>query len=103
MPLRLSVEARPGKKIPSLTVRDGVVVVAVRERAIDGAANEAVRRAIAAWLGVSIGCVSIVRGANARRKRVELIDVDPEYVAGRIASCTEERARSDSGQNRDEP
>jgi uncharacterized protein YggU (UPF0235/DUF167 family) len=101
--LRLSVEAKPGKKIPSIGVRDGVVIVAVRERAIDGAANEAVRRAIAAWLGVNIGRVSIVGGANARRKRVELIDVDPEYVARRVASYTEERARRDSGQKSDEP
>jgi uncharacterized protein YggU (UPF0235/DUF167 family) len=101
--LRLSVEAKPGKKIPSIAVRDGVVIVAVRERAIDGAANEAVRLAIAAWLGVNIGRVSIVGGANSRRKRVELIDVDPEYVAQRIAATTEERARRESGQNSGKP
>jgi uncharacterized protein YggU (UPF0235/DUF167 family) len=88
MPLRLSVEAKPGRKIPSISVRDGVVIVAVCERAIDGAANEAVRRAVAAWLEVSIGRVSIVRGAASRHKRLELTNVDPEYLARRIASCT---------------
>jgi hypothetical protein len=84
MPLRLAVEAKPGKKVASLTVRDGILVVAVRERAVDGRANTAIERAIAVWLGVPARSVTIVLGASTRRKLVE-VDVDPEVVARRIA------------------
>jgi uncharacterized protein YggU (UPF0235/DUF167 family) len=86
MPLRLTVEAKPGKKIPSIGVRDGMLVVAVRERAVDGAANAAIERAIAAWLGISVRAVSIVHGATGRRKFVEISGIDREAVTRRMAS-----------------
>jgi uncharacterized protein YggU (UPF0235/DUF167 family) len=87
MPLRLTVEAKPGKKVPSIVVREGTIVVAVRERAIDGQANAAIERAIAAWLGVSARSVSIVRGATGRRKFVEVAGIDARLLAKRIAAC----------------
>jgi uncharacterized protein YggU (UPF0235/DUF167 family) len=86
MPLRLSVEAKPGKKVPSIAIRDGTIVVAVRERAIDGQANAAIERAIAAWLGVSTRSVSIVRGTTGRRKFVDVAGIDAQQLAQRIAA-----------------
>jgi uncharacterized protein YggU (UPF0235/DUF167 family) len=87
MPLRLSIEAKPGKKTPSITVREGVIVVAVREQATDGRANAAIERAIAAWLGLSVRSVSIVRGATSRKKSVEVTGIDPERLALCVAAC----------------
>lgn len=45
----------------------------VRERAVDGAANEAVVRLIASHFGVRRGDVQIIRGHTAR---IKLIDID---------------------------
>jgi hypothetical protein len=42
--------------------------VRVRERAIEGKANEAVRRAIARSVGVPPSAVTLVRGATGRHK-----------------------------------
>jgi len=42
--------------------------VRVRERAMEGKANEAVRRAIARAVGVPTSAVTLVRGAAGRRK-----------------------------------
>jgi uncharacterized protein YggU (UPF0235/DUF167 family) len=86
MPLRLTVEAKPGKKVASLAVRDGIVVVAVRERAIDGRANAAIERAVAEWLGVSVRSVSIISGAAGRRKILDVSGVDSRVVAQRLAA-----------------
>lgn len=51
-----------------------VLVVYVRERAVDGAANEGVVRAVADHLGVAPRRVTIVRGHTSRRKRLEVDD-----------------------------
>jgi uncharacterized protein len=89
MPLRLTVDARPGKKIPYLAMHNGILVVAVRERALDGRANAAIERAIAAWLGLGVNAVSIVAGASGRRKYVDVEGVEPTVVAQRLAALTE--------------
>jgi uncharacterized protein YggU (UPF0235/DUF167 family) len=85
--LRLTVDAKPGRKVASISVRDGVLIVAVRERAIDGRANAAIERAIAAWLGISVRSVSIVRGATGRRKYVDVAGIDADQLAQRIGTC----------------
>jgi hypothetical protein len=85
MPLRLTVEAKPGRKVPSIAFRGGVLIVAVRERAIDGRANAAIERAVAAWLGVGAKSVTIVHGASGRHKYVDVSGIDPDVVARRIA------------------
>jgi uncharacterized protein len=46
--------------------------VRVRERAIEGAANEACARALAEYLGVPRSHVSLVRGARSRVKIFEV-------------------------------
>lgn len=48
--------------------RDGALLVRVTAPPVEGAANEAVRRAVAAALGVAPTEVRIERGARGRRK-----------------------------------
>jgi len=55
----------------------------VSARAVEGAANEALIRLVAGELGVARGRVSIVRGATARSKVVEVAAVDAVLVRGR--------------------
>jgi len=51
---------------------DGVLTVYVRERAVDGAANEGVVAALAEHFGVRKRDVRIVSGHTARIKTVEV-------------------------------
>jgi hypothetical protein len=52
--------------------RDGCVLVRVRAAAEDGKANDAVRRLIAARLGLRAAEVDLVRGERSRRKTVRV-------------------------------
>ena len=51
---------------------DGVLTVYVRERAIEGNANDAVERALATHFGRPPSRVRIVRGHTARNKTVRV-------------------------------
>jgi uncharacterized protein len=69
----LEVTVKPGAKAPGIVVAaDGSVIVRVRERALEGKANEAVRKALAAALDRPPSAVRLVHGATARRKRFEI-------------------------------
>jgi hypothetical protein len=52
--------------------RDGCVLVRVRAAPEDGRANAAVRRLIAARLGVRVAEVELLRGERSRRKTVRI-------------------------------
>lgn len=64
----IRVRVKPGAKAGSVHLDDDVLIVAVREPAREGKANEAVRRAVAAWAGVAPSRVSLLRGAKSREK-----------------------------------
>jgi uncharacterized protein YggU (UPF0235/DUF167 family) len=51
---------------------DGDLIVRVRERAVDGAATEAVVRALADAFNVHARTVSVVRGLTSRNKTLEI-------------------------------
>jgi len=72
---RYGVTVKPGsRKGPLVEVDDeGRLTVFVRERAVDGAANDGVVRVLAEHFGVSRSRVTIVRGHTSRSK---LVDVD---------------------------
>jgi hypothetical protein len=66
--VNVAVRVKPGARVPGIE-RDGeTLVVAVREPARENAANEAVRRALAAHFAVAPSRVRLVRGATARVK-----------------------------------
>jgi uncharacterized protein YggU (UPF0235/DUF167 family) len=65
----LDVIVKPGSKRPGLTHEDGTLVLRVRERAVEGAANAAAVRALAQAYGVPQSAVELVLGARSRRKR----------------------------------
>ena len=67
-------------------MRDGTLIVAVRERAIDGRANAAIERAVAVWLGIRVSSVSIVAGGTGRRKLLEIAGLDAQTLARRLAA-----------------
>jgi uncharacterized protein YggU (UPF0235/DUF167 family) len=62
-------------------VREGVLRVRVAAPPVDGAANEALARLIAAELDVPRGAVRLVAGATARTKVVEVEEADDAIAA----------------------
>lgn len=74
MPEQVHVRVKPGSAKGPLVEEDpdGGLLVYVRERAAEGAANAAVVKAVAEYLGVPKSRVSIRRGHTARIKTLEI-------------------------------
>ncbi|MGN7186724.1 DUF167 domain-containing protein [Microbacterium enclense] len=71
--MQLTVRVKPGSRRGPLVedTPDGLVVH-VRERAVDGAANAGVVKALATHFAVAPRDIEILRGHTARVKRVEV-------------------------------
>lgn len=74
--LRFAVRVKPGARRESVGGRwaGEALIVAVPAPAVDGKANEAVRRALATAFGVRRQAVTIVTGLRSRDKLVEITD-----------------------------
>ncbi|MDC7803160.1 DUF167 domain-containing protein [Sphingomonas sp. BLCC-B65] len=71
--MQFSVHVKPGSRKGPLVEQDAQgLTVFVRERAVDGAANDAVTRVLADHFGVAPRDVTILRGHASRHKRVEV-------------------------------
>lgn len=86
--MRVSVRVRPGASRTKVGGRYGdaeppVLVVAVSERAVDGAATAAVLEAVAAAFRVRSRAVRLVSGATSRTKVIE-VDIDPSAGGERL-------------------
>ena len=66
--MKVEVTVKPGSKQPGIEELDGALVVRVRERAIDGAANAACIRALAAHFGVAPSSIELLHGTHSRKK-----------------------------------
>ena len=83
MTFELDVQVRPGARRAEVGGQhDGALSVKVSAPPVDGAANEAVCRAVAAAFGVRPGAVELVRGTASRRKRLR-IEGDADALAAR--------------------
>jgi uncharacterized protein YggU (UPF0235/DUF167 family) len=73
MAVRLTIQAHPAARSDRVELVDAETVgVWVRARPIDGQANAAIERVLAAALGLRPRQVRIVAGATGRRKIVEI-------------------------------
>ncbi len=67
------VRVKPGSRVPRVGgSHDGELVVAVRARAVEGAANQAVAEDLAKAFGLPRSAVTLVRGARHRSKQFRL-------------------------------
>jgi uncharacterized protein (TIGR00251 family) len=74
---RISVRVQPSARQEELVgIRDGVLTVRVRAPAIEGRANEALRRLLAKRLGVSRSAVTVIRGHRSRDKVIQIEGLD---------------------------
>jgi len=78
---RFAVRVKPGAKRDAVGGQwNGALVVAVRAPAVEGKANEAVRKVLAAALGVRVRDLVVVRGERARDKIIEVTDPPPRLA-----------------------
>lgn len=74
--MRLSVKVKPGsRKGPLVEVQpDGSLIVFLNERAVDGAANEALIKVLAKHFDLRPARITIESGFTAKLKRVRIDD-----------------------------
>lgn len=72
--MRITVSLKPNSTKGPLIERqeDGSLIIYVRERAVDGNANEALIQALATHYRVPKTTIRIIRGTTSRRKVVEV-------------------------------
>ena len=88
--VRVRIRVKPGASRISVggsygSPEDGVLLVAVPARAVDGRATDAALAAVAAAFGVRRRQVWLVSGATSRNKLIE-IDGDQAELAARLAA-----------------
>ena len=69
---RLALRVTPGARTEGIEITDGRLLVKVRTKPQDGAANEAVLALLAKALGVAASRLRMLRGATGREKLVQL-------------------------------
>jgi uncharacterized protein YggU (UPF0235/DUF167 family) len=69
---RLALHVTPGARGESIALGAGKLVVKVRAKPADGAANDAVLRLLAEALGVAPSGLTLLRGATSREKLVRI-------------------------------
>jgi uncharacterized protein len=83
---RIAVRLRPGARGDALLgFEDGVLRARVSAPPLDGRANKALCKLIAARVGVPPSRVDVVRGAKSRDKLVAVLGVDADELARRLA------------------
>ena len=69
---RLALRVTPGARSEGIELGEGRVLVKVRAKPQDGAANEAVLRLLADALGTAPSRLHLLRGATGREKLIQL-------------------------------
>ena len=67
-------------------LRNRVLVIRVRAPAVEGRANEALRRLLAKRLGVAKSAITIVRGHHSRDKVIEIDGVEEPTVLAKLTN-----------------
>jgi uncharacterized protein YggU (UPF0235/DUF167 family) len=84
--VRITVRVKPGSSRAKVGGRhgDASLIVAVTAKAVDGAATEAVLRAVADALGLPRRALRLVLGATSRDKVLEVAAESAAGVADRV-------------------
>jgi len=69
---RLALRVTPGARSESVELGEDALLIKVRAKPDDGAANKAVLELLAQALGTAPSRISLLRGASARDKLVQL-------------------------------
>ncbi|AYY15379.1 DUF167 domain-containing protein [Actinobacteria bacterium YIM 96077] len=92
--MRVTVRVKPGSARPRVGGRHaGALVIAVRERAVDGKATRAALDALVRTLGCHGRDVRLVAGARSRVKTVEI----PDELRAQFESLCDAATSGDAG------
>lgn len=86
-PITFSVKVKPGAKTESITPGlKGEIVIKVRARPVEGAANMAVIEALSKYLGIAKSRISLESGAKSKAKRfaISLLGRDDREVREKL-------------------
>jgi len=83
--LRLRVQASAHHD-EVIAIRNGVLVIRVTAPAVEGRANEALRRVVAKRLGVPKSAITIIRGHHSRDKVLEIDGVDQATMLAKLTN-----------------
>ncbi|MEK7187508.1 MAG: DUF167 domain-containing protein [Patescibacteria group bacterium] len=73
--MKIFVQAKPGVKKIGVKVIDAThLIVAVREPAREGRANEAIRKALAEYFDLAPSLITLTSGATTKQKTFEIPD-----------------------------
>lgn len=90
MDARLAVRVTPRAGVDRVgPFIEGELLVRVTRPPADGEANEAVRRLVAAAIGLPPSAVSLVAGARSRRKRFAVNGISDGELAARLAGLAD--------------
>ncbi len=96
--LRLAARAHPGARREAVELLpDGSLNVWVRARPVEGQANAALERVVAAALGLPPRQVRVVRGWSARAKVVEVDRLSFDEVRARLVARSVRSAEAYAG------
>jgi uncharacterized protein YggU (UPF0235/DUF167 family) len=87
----LRLRVKPGARESGVVREGGEVILRVRERAVDGAANAACIRSVANALGVAVSRVTVTRGHRARAKTLAISGIEQEELDEAFARILRER------------
>jgi uncharacterized protein (TIGR00251 family) len=90
---RIMIRVQPrARRDELLAIRDGVLVVRVVAPALEGRANDAVRRLLAKQLDMSPSRLTIVRGERSREKVLAVDGIDQPALDALVAAAVGERS-----------
>ncbi|MGV2494612.1 DUF167 domain-containing protein [Pelagerythrobacter aerophilus] len=72
---RLALRVTPGARSESVAIENGRLLMKVRAKPTDGAANAAVLTLLGKALGIGSSRLQLLRGATSREKLIQLPDV----------------------------
>jgi len=76
----VTVAAKAGSKVPGVAWDGARLIVRVRERAHEGKANEAFRKALAEALGIAPSRVTLMRGQQSKDKLFAISDMSHQEL-----------------------
>jgi uncharacterized protein YggU (UPF0235/DUF167 family) len=86
-PITIAVRVKPNAKKPGIALDGETVEVRVRELPIEGRANEAVRDALAAALGIPRSRVELARGPRSKAKAFSIEGLSRATVFARLRAA----------------
>ena len=74
------VRVKPNSKKESVSLENGVIVVKIRQKPVEGKANKALIEKLANVLGIAKSCIEVVGGERSKSKRVSIDCIDEKKI-----------------------